>query len=115
MHYLLPFLLFYNPAQRCLDLGIEVDHGSVEYSQSLVKQNGSDSSLDAANTTQSSLQEGYPEGSIANVFCEKGYKTEGSTITCHNGNWSGNLQECIGESPFAYCCTDGKILFRYYI
>ena len=54
-------------AQLCLDLGNKVGHGSVVYSQSPVKQSGSGSSSDAANTTQSSLQEGYPEGSIASV------------------------------------------------
>lgn len=95
-------------AQLCLDLDSKVNHGTVEYLQPPVKQNASDSSPDAANTTQSSLREGYPEGSIANVSCEEGYKAEGSSITCHNGNWSGNLPQCISESLFAYCCTNGK-------
>ena len=44
---------------------------------------------------------GYFEGSIAIVTCEEGYMTVtcASAITCQRGNWSGDLPECIGESP----------------
>ena len=74
-------------------------NGKVEYSQALEGQSGSGSGDSPNNTVavQSSLEGGYPEGSMANVTCDEGYRTNGSSITCHNGNWSGGVPECTSE------------------
>jgi len=72
--------------QLCKNLDNIVSNGRIEYLQPLGGQSGS------------SLEGGYPEGTMANVTCDKGYRTNGSSITCHNGNWSGEVPECSSES-----------------
>ena len=74
-----------------------MNKGRIEYSQALGEQNDS---IDSANNSVASLEGGYPEGSIATVTCDEGYRTDGSSITCHNGNWSRRVPECTSESLF---------------
>ena len=81
----------------CPDLGNSVNKGRIEFSQALGEQNHS---TDSANNSVTSLEGGYPEGSIATVTCNEGYRTDGSCIICHNGFWSRRVPECTSESLF---------------
>ena len=75
-----------------------MNKGRVQYLQPLGEQSGSGDSPNNTVAVQSSLEGGYPEGTMANVTCDEGYKTNGGSITCHNGKWSGEVPECSSES-----------------
>ena len=83
-------------ALLCKDLG-NTNKGRIEYLQPLGEQSGSGGSPNNSVRVQSSLEGGYPEGSMANVTCDEGYRTNGSSITCHNGIWSGGVPQCTSE------------------
>ena len=77
-----------------------MNSGRVEYLQPLGGQGGSGNSPNNTIAAQSSPEGGYPEGSIATITCDEGYRTNGSSITCHNGIWSGGVPECTSELLF---------------
>ena len=94
-----PPIFIYQKALLCKDLG-NINKGRIEYLQPLGEQSGSGDSPNNSVVVQSSLEGGYPEGSIATVTCDEGYRKNGSSITCHNGIWSGGVPECTSESLF---------------
>ena len=83
--------------QLCLELGNDFEHGIVEYSQSIDEQEQSGAGGSAKDNVEI-LERGYPEGTMANITCNEGYRTNDSSITCRNGNWSGGVPKCTSES-----------------
>ena len=49
------------------------------------------------------LEGGYPEGSIATVACNTGYRG-GGNIICQSGGWTGSLPECARKYKVEVIC-----------